>query len=287
MNDGIFYIASGKKYYQQAVISARSAREVMPNVKTAIVTDQKKQSTDFNHVIFEPNMHNSFKDKPEYMTESPFNRTLFVDTDTFFCKVIIEMWELLNHYDIAATHSVYRRYDQPLPVPVPEYSSGVILFKNSDVVEDFLIDWKEYFGELNEAEAEAGIVDQPSFRYALFQHEVVEENVKFLTLARAYNVILDGNMGYLKGPAKILHGSYTQEEFDELSRKINHHTDTPMDDKRVYHPQRWPLNGIKIQAKSPDSDSRTSVLLHKLHKNGLLRTMKYISKKLKEKLPIR
>lgn len=273
MSEGILYIASGSKYVEQAKISARSAKSRMAGTPTAIVTDQTVRSDVFDHVIKRPDMQGSFADKATYMSETPFRRTLFLDCDTYITESIAEIWSLLDYYDVAATHSVHRRYEHPLPVPIPEYSTGVILFNDTEGVSNLLEDWKACIGDLGEMERYGVLVDQPSFRYALFENEAVKGQIDFLTLPREYNTICDGNMGYLKGPAKILHGSNSRDEFEKLATALNKHTETPGDDKRVYYPQWWPRDGIAVRAKSPNGTGRRHVFVQDIREEGLLQAV--------------
>ena len=76
------------------------------------------------------------------MKNSPFAETLFLDTDTYVCGELSELFELLAQFDIAMT--LDRRYydDFPKDVGVPgsfcEFNRGVVAFRSSERMQAML-----------------------------------------------------------------------------------------------------------------------------------------------------
>ena len=84
MNQGILYKVTGKKYVDEAEVSARSAKEQMPDIETALVTDTASYESEvFDHVVQSEPLGQGYSCKLPVPRESPFKRTLFLDTDTY------------------------------------------------------------------------------------------------------------------------------------------------------------------------------------------------------------
>lgn len=290
MTRGILYITGcDSPYYDQAVRSAESAKSIMPNLPIAIVTDHKNPTSIFDNVIYTTEMSHSFRDKPEFMHKTPFDQTLFVDTDTYFAKTIEDLWDILDYYSVAAAHTAHRRYDDiGSPSHIPEYNTGVILYKSTSNVQSFLKTWKEKCGKLNEDKRNQSgtIVDQPSFRYALFEHGIEGNDIKFFTLPPEYNV-LTNSPGFVRGPAKILHGQHKSITLNKIADKLNYHTTTPGWDKRVYFPPLWPRRNIKVWADCPDSDSRFAKFSYAVRKKGPINILKRVGAKILHQMPFK
>lgn len=245
---GILYITTGDDpYYTQAIDSCRSAKKEMPQIQTAIITDHNNPSKIFDNIIQKEDMHDGdlWKGKPAFINESPFEQTLFVDSDTYFVNSINEIWDILDYYDIAAAHTTHRRYDGPVPIPMAEYNTGVILFEKNKNTELFFNDWEKNHGELGENIHGTHIKDQPSFRHCLFQHTAVKNNIKFLTLAPEYNALIGNNVGFLRGEVKIIHSEPKGLTFEEVAKLIDSTTE-----KRVYFPKKY-SQGYAIRTNNP------------------------------------
>lgn len=256
MTKGILYICGDHEpYYSDGIISAKSAKKVMPDIPTAIVTDKQEVHDVFDYKIKESDMDHSFEDKPRCMSESPFEKTLFVDTDTYFAEPIDELWGLLDHYDLAACHTNHRRYDETIPVPISEYNTGVLLFRSSEPTKELFKTWEERYGTLHNPV----VHDQSSFRSAVFHQEAERNELKLYTLPREYNCMVQ-HPGVLRGPAKILHAAGTNKrvEFEKIANKLNKYVNTPGWDKRVHYPTWWTKGGIRVWAECPGGEDTLS-----------------------------
>jgi hypothetical protein len=195
-NKGILYIASGSKYIDEVCRSAQSLKTT-DDIQCTLITDTEVECNHLDEVII--------KDPPEQMTgelfklsnmdESPYEKTLFLDSDTYINKSIIDMFRILDHFDLAAAHAPKRNTDRvsQLPAWFPEYNTGV-LFYNKGPMNDFAKGWESNYRELNHTN------DQLSFRKTLFQ----KDELQFFTLLPEHNSRTNFP-GYLDKDLKILH----------------------------------------------------------------------------------
>lgn len=103
MEKGVLFVATGnEKYIKQAVISRNSLKRFDPDLKTAIYTDQETDNQ-WSEVIEAKNEVDQeiMTSKITGMLNSPFNKTLFLDTDTFVLGKIDSLFDLLSKFDIA------------------------------------------------------------------------------------------------------------------------------------------------------------------------------------------
>src|SRR5437899_8798315 len=98
MADGVLYVARGHRYLEARQTSARSVRAVTPGVAIAIATDEPG-ATGFDEVVplAEPD---GYRAKAVGVLASPFERTLFLDADTYAAADLAEVFELLDAFDL-------------------------------------------------------------------------------------------------------------------------------------------------------------------------------------------
>ena len=187
---GILYIATGKKYVQAAIRSARTVRKNSPELGIHLFTDAQN----FDDFKFEgspipfttvgkiDDPHR--RSKVDYISRTPFERTLYLDTDTALNADISNMFRVLERFDIAMAHAQHRNtagslgpWRMELPQAFPQYNSGVILYRKTRTVIELLEDWSSNFEE-------SGLRhDQPILRELLWLSEL-----RIATLPPEYNV---------------------------------------------------------------------------------------------------
>ena len=196
MDRGILYVATGEGFVEEARVSARTVRSQMGHLPVAIATDQETAAAEFNEVILLNEPTYSFKDKILGLERTPFDKTVFLDTDTFVREPIGELFELLEEFDIAATHNqngdMYTNKSLGVPESFPEYSSGVIGYNIGDAI-GFLESWLDLYSDDH-------LGDQPSFRRVLY-----EGDHRIATLPREYNYAPRYPAHIRKG-IKVFHG---------------------------------------------------------------------------------
>ena len=156
-NQGIVYVAFGERYCEEARRSLTSLRKVS-SVSTAVVTDQPwSQGAIPDHfVIREP--VRSFRAKPLCIyNSSPFDNTLFLDTDTILGSDPTPAFGLLDHYDIGVNFGGARLKNEDSLAFHSQCNSGVILFKRNDAVAMAMRDWLALY---DDAASRLGASDQ-------------------------------------------------------------------------------------------------------------------------------
>jgi hypothetical protein len=148
---GIVYIATGEKYVRATLNSAESVKKHCNNLKVHLFTDLR----DFSHenidgVSMIENPHR--RSKIDYLFKTPFERTLYLDSDTRIIDNITDVFSLLDKFDIALAHAHSRnhpatteQWKNNIPYSFPQLNGGVILFKMNARVESFLKQWCEAY----------------------------------------------------------------------------------------------------------------------------------------------
>ena len=195
MESGVLYVATGNAYIEEAKQSIQTLRSVMPDVSTTLVTGESISVSGFDRVIQIADPAYSYRDKISGMKLSPYDKTVFLDTDVYVCDDFRELFEMLEEVDIAAAIAPNRDLNTAnldLPQSFPEYNTGVIPYASSAMA--FLDRWKSLYGTDHRH-------DQPAFRKAAF-----EGDVRISTLPREYNCLY-GAPGHLVKDVKIFHGN--------------------------------------------------------------------------------
>jgi hypothetical protein len=214
---GILYIASGPSYLAEAVGAARSVREVWPDIPLALVADEPPPAGCFDHVEIVA-AERSSRDKPRLIGHSPFERTIFLDADTYCCAPFPELFEQLDRFELLAAFDDCRFSTQidpatgeerfvkvpGIPDSFPEPNTGVMAFRRDAAVAVLFERWlAEYDGVLNGPLSDHH--DQPSFRAAVYR-----SGVRFGVLPSEYNFRL-GCPGAARTKIKIIHGRWAYE----------------------------------------------------------------------------
>ena len=184
---GIIYVATGAKYLAEAEHSARSVRRVSPKVPMAIVSDSIPSRDLFDVRLNLSNPEYSFLDKIISLTRTPFENTLFLDTDTFAIKPLEEIFELLDRFDIAAAAEPARYLYQIAGVPAafPELNTGVVLYRKNSAVLELIQQWDEMYRNEIESKISAGV--RPWHDQLSFTKVIYDSKLKFFTLPPEFN----------------------------------------------------------------------------------------------------
>ncbi|MCB9079345.1 MAG: hypothetical protein H6631_17220 [Anaerolineaceae bacterium] len=196
---GVIYIATGKTYIDEVTTSVASLKTKMPHIPITLFTDQGKNSPHFDQVIkIDPT--SGFEVKVQYMSQSPYDYTLFLDSDTYICDDVSDLFTLLDRFDIAAAHAPFRAVCtvDGVPETFPELNTGVLLYKKTSQLESMLSEWLNLYKQYQDSK----YPDQPAFRQALY-----ESNLRIAILTPEYNCRFIFP-GYAHGAVKLLHGRH-------------------------------------------------------------------------------
>lgn len=234
MNGAIYIITQNPRYVGLLLGSAASLRRAMPDLPITVFSQFPVESDIFERVVLIQPTRQGFYDKSKFILQSPYERTLFIDADTRVIAPVPELFTLLDHFDVAATHEEYLstdwhdQYPRPdIPPCFPEFNTGVMMLKRSERTQRVLERWSSLYGDYLQDHPGQPINDQPFFRAAAY-----DGDLRIATLTREYNCKFRGQ-GYLKGLVKIMHGHVDLEldpAFVEKARSVLNSSSKP----RVY-----------------------------------------------------
>jgi hypothetical protein len=236
--EGILYSCSGDFYVAEAIRSARSSLRHNSLPHLLFAGNAERALADIGAIQglvierFQPSA-NPYADKIANMRRSPFERTIFLDSDTFVVEEIAHVLRVLDRYDVAAAYApAYRGLSDPgVPRAFHEFNTGVLAWRTSDRVAAFMRDWEEtYLAWLGGEEpfpgthqaSQGGRADQPAFRHCAWRHDI-----RLYVLAPEYNFRL-GYPATVVDRVRVIHGAH--HDYDALAARLN---ERPL-------PRSWP-----------------------------------------------
>jgi hypothetical protein len=217
---GVVYIATGKQFVDEALISAASVKRHMPDIGISLFTDLNDMVSDppeaFDEVFLLENPALSCRDKIKPLAESPFHKTLFLDTDTYLCEPVYDLFDMLDRFDIALAQAPDRyQYALPdLPDCFTELNSGVIAYRKSQETLNLLALWEKTFVEMLTLDA-GSYRDQHSLRDSLYRSDA-----SFFVLPPEYNFrTICPNFAGKHCAVKIIHGRHA--DMEKVAARLN------------------------------------------------------------------
>lgn len=187
---GFLYTAFGAKYIAEARISAKSVKQADPSAKICVVTDEPlKPDAEFDIIlpITPPDAVEQFADldtgayyrKIEQFGRSPFDSTIYLDSDTYVTGSLKGLFDLLDHYDLLVTMDgnaeVNYRFEQTeapftsIPKEFGAFNCGVLCYRKNSKTRAFFERWRD--NHLKYVQHHT-VNDQPGFRLTLFETDV-------------------------------------------------------------------------------------------------------------------
>jgi len=201
---GHLYVANHQKFINEAIISARSLKRFNHDPVCLICpkdlqTDDLKSSFDF--IIGNSEIENhTYLAKVIGLQYTPFDRTVFLDTDTFIADTISELFEVLDLVDFATTTEATLHTDISSDLSYrfvfQEFNSDVIVYKNNSIMQGIFSDWLTY------CISNKKVIDMPGLRESVLLHI---NDVKFSILPDHYNAHGFKTMLLLYAKIKIIH----------------------------------------------------------------------------------
>ena len=177
LQTGVLYIATGETYVREAELSAQSVKKLHPCLHICLISNLEVSSSVFDITKKLELPEFGFIDKIEGLKQSPFERTLFLDSDTVALASLEGVFCLLDRFDIAVAHEP-ARFLYPIggvPDEFPELNTGVLLYTLTPQFEVFVDDWLLRYRDENARKLAAGVPlwhDQISFTKALWASEL-------------------------------------------------------------------------------------------------------------------
>ena len=179
---GVLFIVTGAHYTGAATAAARSVKRHNPDLPISIFTDQEIADPVFSFIgRIEPE---GGRRKVDYISQTPYEHTLYLDSDVRVTGALDDLFTILDHFDLAVAQVRYRTHPnrnklwrQPMPAAFPQANCGVILFAKTPSVLKLFRDW-------GQAIIEGGFNrEQVPFREILWLSDL-----KFTWLAPEYNL---------------------------------------------------------------------------------------------------
>lgn len=242
MSNGVLYIGTTDRYFEEAKISNESLKHHNNTIESAIITSKQIANSydgdDFDSVITLGHVHDDLRDKIRNIPKSPFQRTLYLDHDTFIKGDITPAFDLLDRVDVAAAIAPIDPVVtiESVPECFPELNTGVLLFKSSTKTDELFDRWAALHHDqiehgrpheripgknaedMDSIRSFGRLHGQPPFREALY-----ETDVQFSVLPREYNFRGYGASAFTQ--VKIVHDRRRTELSDIINEKLG---------KRVY-----------------------------------------------------
>ena len=188
---GVVYIAFGDLFLKEVAFSAESLKKYNPDLHTTIFTDQKVscEFIDEREIVRADSRHR--RHKVDFIGQSPYERTLFLDTDTIVNHRVDDMFELLDVFDFVAAHDLARkrltysnamREYQEIPYAFSEINTGVMAFRKNALTAGLFRTWHDTFYKfIGKCQW-----DQPSMRISLWQS--CQQGLKVYIVPVEYNL---------------------------------------------------------------------------------------------------
>lgn len=218
IKEGYLYIANSERYISEAINSAISLKNVDEKAHITLISYKSVVLKIFDEIIVSETSEGDWKDgllyRAKNIDSSPYEKTFFVDTDTYFCESCRELFELLDYYDICigqdpAERSIIKVDGEELEGYTP-YNCGVILFKKNKINSILFSEWHEYYKkDFNEYQQ-----DQPAFMKAL-----LKSKSRVYVFPNIYNARIPYCISLPPLKVKIIHGRY--QNYEKLKRKLN------------------------------------------------------------------
>ncbi len=209
----MLYIAYGRRHLDEAVHSCRSLKRVHPEMMIHLVTSEADLAERggelrglFGSCSVHPDIRRTFRDKIVGMQQTPFERTLYLDSDTELLERVDDMFDILGKFEFAYCRDTVR-YAMPAPqVPAifSEPNGGVLAYRKCAAGDELLARWLKINDEEEAAYKklhgpEAVYVDQGALRMALY-----ESDIRQYVFGSEYNLRVYA-LWYAGAKVRILH----------------------------------------------------------------------------------
>jgi hypothetical protein len=151
-SNGVIYVASGPDYLDLARQSAASLKAFEPDLPVDLYADDVNAPDlgmfDMIHLVENPEP----RSRLTCMTQTRFERTLFLDADTLIVGRLGDLFDVLERFEFAVAHDVRRAsnlirqgLEERTPYAFPQHNAGVFLYRRSPGMIAFLNEWAARF----------------------------------------------------------------------------------------------------------------------------------------------
>jgi hypothetical protein len=176
---GVIYVASGEKFIKEAEVSLASLRQSNPGVPAMLLTDapiahpEKWDKLEVDESLSALTTTGKSCKAKLHMDRAPWDRCLYIDTDTLVVGDLSEGFALLDRFEFAGDQLWGgHHYSVPgVPPSFPEIGGGVLFWKPTENVKCFFRRWRELFDQYDQTD-QVRTWDQKSLRVAMWESEV-------------------------------------------------------------------------------------------------------------------
>jgi hypothetical protein len=214
-NRGAIYVASGEKFVAEAEASLATLRVTNPGLPVMLLTEEAPRRPElWDEVGVDPSLKGLRNRAKLHMDRAPWEKCLFLDTDTRVCGDLSAAFALLDRFDFAGEHGHGgHHYEYPgLPTSFPEINSGVLLWRKNDATRTLFEKWRELY-DADLIEYDGRRWDQKSLRIAVWVSDV-----SFVNLPRAYN-LMPYFPSALEGKLFVAHGR-SMKNLERLEQRM-------------------------------------------------------------------
>lgn len=226
---GFIYCTTGKeRFFNEVKTSVKTLRKFNKGVKISLFTDNQKllkeeiNLFDSIHEIKNPQYSvKLFADKIFAIKNSPYQKSVYLDSDTIITDNLSELFLILDEYDIAAVNTPFKnRNYHPL-----FFNAGMLVFNLNNKTKSFFELWEQNYLKSTHYS------DQPAFRNVL-----QKSHISIFTLPSEYNFRIPFP-SYAQKKIKIFHG-HNITEINELKRKVIINMLNKHHEERVWFPNK-------------------------------------------------
>lgn len=214
---GVIYVATGEKFVAEAEASLSTLRQSNPGLPAVLLTDAPpaRAAGLWDEVMVDPGLQGQGGRSKLHMDRAPWERCLFLDTDTMVCGDLSAGFALLDRFDFAGEHSHSGHHYEVagLPTSFPEINSGVLFWKKNASTQALFERWRELYDA--DAKKYGGRKwDQKSLRQAVWESEV-----RFTNLPMSYN-LMTYFPAALEGRVVVAHGR-SMKNLERMRDRLN------------------------------------------------------------------
>jgi len=196
---GIIYAVRGEKYLSEVYDSIKSVRSTNPEIPITIFSDINPENIlqsehNIDHIDIS-DARFSKRPKIDCLLQTPYKKTLYLDSDTYVQGDLKNIFEFLDGYDfvckcqeqnyewshkssedkefpggISNEEEFRERLDMNTPRMMPDYNSAVVAYNMNERTRELLNTWGSIYEK--HLEIPGYFRDQPALRKAIFETDV-------------------------------------------------------------------------------------------------------------------
>jgi len=217
----VYNALGNMEFFRELSISVESFRKFHPDLHITCFSDMKPDEL----LKLVPGIDECIqincqilRAKVDVLKHSPYEKTLFLDTDTVFNYNVYDIFDMLDEYELVITHCLARKREKyskcipeykNIPYAFSEVNTGVLGFKKCDNIDNLFDLWPKYYRKYYNVCP----YDQPTFRVSLW-----ESKARLYILPPEYNARSKQN----REKQRTFHHEFGHEHLRERILHMHH-----------------------------------------------------------------